>query len=293
MTEVTPPAGLDISAPVLVPYLVTREAAKCFQLLDRPQACTRVSDSVGYAFVVIADSPNGEVVAVTNPPTSTSPVPGAGFGERPGSPGAAGARRAGTGPRAPRPSPLASPSAVRLIPPPGGRTAGPRRAGSVAPGALRLPVGCGPAISLLLARWRWSGARIVASETSGMCLSIGTHEASGGPRRCAGIAPRVRMGWPAASSGLSADGRRPRRDRLPSMLQSAALMPPGAPGRGSPLRSSRALPAVSRPPRVSGLLGRARESPVRRVRLMHVERGCRWLHQRDRAAPPDGGRGSC
>ena len=86
VTEVTPPAGLDISAPVLVPYLVTREAAKCFQLLDRPQACTRVIDSVGYAFVVIAESPNGEVVAVTNPPTSTSPLPEPASGSAPGLP---------------------------------------------------------------------------------------------------------------------------------------------------------------------------------------------------------------
>ena len=125
VTEVTPPSGLDISAPVLVPYLHTREAAKCFQVLDRPQTCARVSDSVGYAFVVIADSPNGEVVAVTNPPTSTSPLPGPATGSAPGLPRAAGARRARPGHRAPRPPPLASPSAVRLIrPPPGGRTAG-------------------------------------------------------------------------------------------------------------------------------------------------------------------------
>jgi hypothetical protein len=78
VTEVTPPAGLDISEPVLVPYLITREAAKCVQAPDRLQACTRVSDSVGYVFVVIADSPSGEVVAVTNPPTSTSPAPASG-----------------------------------------------------------------------------------------------------------------------------------------------------------------------------------------------------------------------
>ncbi len=75
VTEVTPPAGLDISEPVLVPYLITREAAKCVQVPDRAQACTRVSDSVGYVLVVIADSPSGEVVAVTNPPTSTSTAP--------------------------------------------------------------------------------------------------------------------------------------------------------------------------------------------------------------------------
>ena len=57
VTEVTPPAGLDIAEPVLVPYLITREAAKCVQVPDRAQACTRVSDSVGYVLVVIADSP--------------------------------------------------------------------------------------------------------------------------------------------------------------------------------------------------------------------------------------------
>ena len=73
MTEVTPPTGLDIAEPVLVPYLVTREASKCVQVLGGPQACVRVSDSVGYVLVVIVDSPSGEVVAVTNPPTSTAP----------------------------------------------------------------------------------------------------------------------------------------------------------------------------------------------------------------------------
>ena len=78
VTEVTPPVGLDIAEPVLVPYLVTREAAKCIQFPEGRQTCTMVtsaSDSVGYALVVIADSPTGEVAAVTNPPTSTSPAP--------------------------------------------------------------------------------------------------------------------------------------------------------------------------------------------------------------------------
>ena len=82
VTEVAPPAGLDISEPVLVPYLVTGDAGRCVQWPDAIQACTRVADSVGFVFVVIADSPSGEVVAVTNPPTSTSPAPASG-----GSPG--------------------------------------------------------------------------------------------------------------------------------------------------------------------------------------------------------------
>ena len=80
VTEVTAPSGLDIAEPVLVPYLITREASKCFQRPGALQACTRVTDSVGYVLVVIADSPLGEVVAVTNPPTSTAPGSGPGLG---------------------------------------------------------------------------------------------------------------------------------------------------------------------------------------------------------------------
>ena len=86
VTETTAPSGLDLAGPVLVPYLVTREASKCVQQPGGVQACTRISDSVGYVLVVIADSPLGEVAPVTNPPTSTAPAIEPASGSAPGLP---------------------------------------------------------------------------------------------------------------------------------------------------------------------------------------------------------------
>jgi hypothetical protein len=71
---------------VLVPYLVTGDAGKCVQWPDAIQACTMAIDSVGFVLVVIADSPQGEAAAVTNPPTSTAAVPESVADDSPGLP---------------------------------------------------------------------------------------------------------------------------------------------------------------------------------------------------------------
>ena len=117
--------------------------------------------------------------------------------------------------------------------------------------------------------------------------------ASSGARRCVRAPARVRMAAPAASSGLSAIGRRPRRDRLlPMLLARCAQAVPAPQGEVPPSLVTR-LASRFAPTRVSQVCLVVLATPQVATRLTHAERGCRWLHQRDRAAPPRGGSGSC
>ena len=195
--------------------------------------------------------------------------------------------------RSPAPGPVDLRAPARSTPPGAARSTGTDPPGPPVRTPTRPTVG----------EWRatFNGTRRTATGTVGLepamdfTATLRTRRrpaAALGLRRCAMALTRVRMAEPAASSGLSAIGRRPRRDRLLPMLPRAALKPPGAPGRGPPFARHAPRQPVSRR-RVSQVCVVVLATPQVRQRLTHAERGCRWLHQRDRAPPPPGGSGSC
>ena len=87
VTEVTPPAGLHIAEPVLVPDLIKREPAKCVQVPEQSPglhqgSATPSATCSSWSWTRRA----ARSFAATNPPTSTVPAPEPASSHTPGFP---------------------------------------------------------------------------------------------------------------------------------------------------------------------------------------------------------------
>jgi len=74
VTEVSPPAGLDVAPPQLVHYATPATSRNCITLRGVTRCALDDDDSGGFVVFAVVDSPSGgaEPAGVTPPPTATA-----------------------------------------------------------------------------------------------------------------------------------------------------------------------------------------------------------------------------